>query len=78
MMTKNYEVPFLMSIETTHGVSERDGFHLGTDERVARKLCEERYHGRVNFGMPVVTVALLDARWRMIDCYDGDCWSSDR
>lgn len=70
-------LPYLLSTETQPLVSERDGFHLGTDFRIARDLARERWHGRHNAGMPVVTTAVLDAKGRVMDVYDGDRWSSE-
>lgn len=68
--------PFTMSIETEPGKSHQHGFHLGTDERLARQLVVERYHGRVAAGMPTVTIALM-RDGRMVDCWIGDKWQSD-
>jgi len=61
---------FTLSIETTEGQSFQYGFHLGTDERLARQIAEERFHARVNNGLPVITVAIL-RDGRMVDCYGG-------
>ncbi len=63
--------PFVMSIETTHMVSHRHGFHLGTDLAVAMKICEETYDARVKSGLPVVTVALIGPDDNIWDVYDG-------
>jgi len=62
--------PFVLSIEDVPGHSYMHGFHLGTDERVARQIAEGIYHGRVKYGLPVVTVALMRSG-KMIDCYGG-------
>ena len=50
-----------------------DGFHLGTDENVARQIAEERFHGRNKFGMWTESVALIRNR-RALGFYDGE-WS---
>lgn len=68
--------PFCLSIETESGVSHQYGFHLGTDERLAREIVEEKFRARVRAGLPVVTMALMRDR-RMVDCYLGDRWSSE-
>lgn len=62
--------PYTMSIETNEYESHQYGFHLGTDERIARELVEERFIGRINSKLPVVTIALmLDGH--IVDVYDG-------
>jgi hypothetical protein len=67
---------FELSIEAVEGQrAHRGGFHLGTDERLARRIVEERFHGRVAHGLPVVTIALFYGR-KMVDVYDGR-WSSE-
>lgn len=35
--------PFTMSIEPVIGTSYQHGFHLGTQEKLARQICEERF-----------------------------------
>jgi len=67
--------PFVLSIEDVAGHSFQYGYHLGTDEKLARQLAEEKFHARVKFGMPVVTVALFRGA-KMVDCFLGDCWQS--
>lgn len=67
--------PFTLSIEETHGKSVQYGFHLGTDEKLARKIAEEKFHARVKYNIPVVTVALMRNK-KMIDCYNGK-WASE-
>ncbi len=63
-----------LSIETAPGHCVQHGFHLGTDERLARQIAEEKFNARRNHNIPVVTVAILRAG-RMIDWYDGK-WGS--
>ncbi len=67
---------FTLSIETTEGKSFINGFHLGTQEPLARQIAEEKFHARRNNGLPVVTVALLLGN-KMVDCYDGQ-WFNDQ
>lgn len=67
---------FTLSIEDTAGHSFQYGFHLGTDEKLARQIAEEKFHGRVKFGIPVVTVALFQGA-KMIDCFLGDRWQNE-
>lgn len=72
-------LPFLASIEETHGKSRLHGFHLGTDEALARKICAELYHGRIAAGLPVVTVALMKPAGMqrcIVDVYAGT-WGDD-
>jgi hypothetical protein len=67
--------PFCLSIETDAGAYV-DGFHLGTDERLARQLCEEAFHKRIpKQGSHIRTVALMRGR-SPLDFFDGT-WSSD-
>jgi hypothetical protein len=68
--------PFILSIETTSGQSQMHGFHLGTDERLARQIAEEKFHARVAYGLPVVTVALF-RNGKMVDCYGGRWFSEE-
>jgi hypothetical protein len=64
---------FTLSIEPTGGKAFVDGFHLGTDEQVARQIAEERFHGRNKHGMWTQTVALIYDR-KLVAVYDGT-WS---
>lgn len=73
----SHPVPFVVSVEVTAGKAEQSGFHAGTIETIARQICVDRYHARVALNLPVVTVALLDARGAIVDVYLGDCWSSE-
>lgn len=75
-MTKKYPTPFLMSIEHRNGESFTHHYHLGTDEKLARRLCVERFHGRIELGMPTITVALLDANKKIIDVYNGEWYET--
>lgn len=65
---------FTLSIEETAGTSRQHGFHLGTDERLARQIAEEKFHAMRKHAMPIVTVALIREH-RLFDVYDG-CWHS--
>ncbi|UVD36656.1 hypothetical protein RCXUPER_238 [Rhodobacter phage RcXuper] len=63
---------FLLSIEPTEGETFVEKFHLGTDERIARKEAETRFHGRNRAGMATRTVALINAETRRVfDVFDG-------
>ncbi len=66
---------FTLSIEDTVGHSFQHGFHLGTDEKLARQIAEEKFNARVKYNLPVVTVALIKAG-KIVDCFDGK-WSSE-
>jgi len=75
LMALSSPSPFLLSIEPVDGPAFRSGFHLGTDEALARAIAVERFHGRNAAGMATVTVALLRDD-RLVDVYDGT-WASD-
>ncbi len=64
-----------MSIEERPGVVRRSGYHLGTDERLARQIIEERFHGRIAYGLPTMTIALMKGK-KMVDCFCG-FWTSN-
>lgn len=67
---------YLMSIEKTPGQSQVSGFHLGTDEDLARSLVVERFYARVAAHLPVVTIALMDNTKKVLDVFTGNGWSS--
>jgi hypothetical protein len=67
---------FLLSVEVTEGNSFIHGFHLGYDEAEARALAVERFLGRVGWGLPVVTVALL-RNGKVFDTFYGSYWHSE-
>jgi hypothetical protein len=69
--------PFTLSIEPTDGKSFQHGFHLGTDEHLARQIAEEKFHARNKHGMPTVTVALI-REGKLVDCYDGKWFNANR
>lgn len=66
--------PFTLSIEPTDGAAFQHGYHLGTDEAVARSIAVERFNGRNAYGLHTRTVALMRAG-RIVDVFDG-VWSS--
>lgn len=68
--------PFTASIEVTEGVSHQHGFHLGTDEKIARSFCKDIYQMRVKAGKPVVTIGLMQ-EGKLVDCFYGDRWHWD-
>ncbi len=72
----NSNPTFVLSIEDTAGHSFQHPFHLGTDEKLARQIAVEKFQARVQYGLPVVTVALMRGN-KMVDCYDG-VWASER
>ena len=71
--------PFLLSIEPTEGESFIYGFHLGTDERDARKAAEDIFKHRRWFerrrNVTIRTVA-LKRDGKLFDVYDGQ-WNSE-
>ena len=64
--------PFLLSLEMLDGTVRRHGFHLGTDEGVARRIVEEAWSARRDLR----SLALL-RDGRLFDVFDGS-WSSDQ
>jgi C4-type Zn-finger protein len=66
---------FTLSIEDTAGHSFLNGFHLGTQEPLARQIAEEKFHARRDNGLPIVTVALIQGR-KIVDVYDGTWFST--
>ena len=70
--------PFTLSIEETAGKSRQHGFHLGTDENLARALIEEKMQAFHNFKMPIITMALMRNR-KIIDVlYPDGIWESEK
>ena len=65
--------PFTLSIEPTGKPAFVHGFHLGTDESVARLVAEEMFHARNKAGNHTTTVALIRDH-KFISFYDGQ-WS---
>lgn len=65
--------PFTMSIEETAGKSKQYGFHLGTDEKLARTIVEDKFKARKEFGIPTVTIALMREH-KIVDVFYGDKW----
>lgn len=66
---------YTMSIEAEPMKGKQHGFHLGTQEAIARQMVEEKFHGRVKAGIPTITIALIYKN-RIVDVYDG-MWSSE-
>lgn len=67
---------FELSIEPVGAPTYRDGFHLGTDESIARRLAEEAFKYRTpKVGTGIRSVALF-LGGKLFDCYDG-LWASD-
>lgn len=52
------------------------GYHLGTIERTARQIAEEKFNARVSNGMPTESVALMQSG-KIFDVFDGE-WASAR
>lgn len=62
---------FTLSIEPTGKPAFVHGFHLGTDEAVARKIAVEMFNARNNAGEHTTTVALILDR-KLFAIYDGE------
>lgn len=65
--------PFTMSIEETPLNSKQYGFHLGTDEKLARTIVEDKFKARKLFNIPTVTIALMRDK-KIVDVFYGDKW----
>jgi hypothetical protein len=50
---------FTLSIEETSGKSRQHGFHLGTIERIARQIVEEKMRTCRENDWPALTMALI-------------------
>jgi hypothetical protein len=50
---------FTLSIEKTAGKAEQYGFHLGTNERLARQIIAEKMATYCRSELPVVSMALM-------------------
>jgi hypothetical protein len=69
--------PFTLSIEETAGKSRQHGFHLGTDEHIARIIVQDKMQAFINYGMPVVSMALM-RNGKIIDVLYPDLeWTSN-
>jgi hypothetical protein len=51
---------FILSIEETPGKSRQHGFHLGTIERIAREIVQDKMRVCRENDWPVVTMALIE------------------
>jgi hypothetical protein len=67
---------FVLSIEETEGHSYQHGFHLGTEEKIARQIVEEKFKWRVDNNLPILTMA-LKRNGKLFDVFYGDKWESD-
>jgi hypothetical protein len=64
---------YCLSIETDAG-SYMHGFHLGTDESIARKCAETIcLHYTPRMGTRIATVGLV-AHGKLVDVFDGSGW----
>ena len=68
--------PFTMSIEDKEGHSYQHGFHLGSQEALARSLVQSQFHDRRKARLPTVTIALM-REGKIIDVFYGDKWQSE-
>jgi hypothetical protein len=67
--------PFCMSIEAEPLKGRLHGFHLGTDEGMARTIVMDHFDAMVRNKQPVITIALM-RRSRIVDVFNGE-WSSN-
>jgi hypothetical protein len=69
--------PFILSIEETAGKSRQYGFHLGTDEHMARIIVQDKMQAYIKYGVPVVSMA-LKRNGKIIDVLYPDLkWTSN-
>jgi hypothetical protein len=68
---------YILSIETTEGVSHQHGFHLGTDLSLAMTIAEDKFKAMVANQQPVVTVALMQDG-KLVDVFYGNGWHSEQ
>lgn len=68
--------PFTMSIEEVAGKGKQHGFHLGTDEKLARTIVQDKFKARSMFNMPTITIALIRDN-KIVDVFYGDKWASE-
>jgi len=52
------QMPYTLSIESIEGKAKQYGFHLGTIERVAREVVQEKMVHHVTHKLPIVSMAL--------------------
>jgi hypothetical protein len=68
--------PFTLSIEQPLS-TDQYGYHLGTDEKLARQIILEKMQARIKYNMPVISMALMRDR-KIVDVLYRDCkWHSD-
>jgi uncharacterized protein (UPF0254 family) len=67
--------PFILSVEPCKGETYKHGYHLGTDEKVAKEFAQEVFK-RVNTETGCYTVALM-RNGRIFDVFDGRDWIND-
>jgi hypothetical protein len=64
-------MPFTLSIEETAGKCRQHGFHLGTDEKLARQIVMEKLAAYRTNALPVVTMALM-RKGKIVDVLYAD------
>lgn len=67
--------PYLLSIEPTGKKSYIHGYHLGTNEKIAREFAEYLFRARNNCNQFTTSVALM-REGKIVDVYDG-AWHSE-
>ncbi len=67
---------FTLSIEETEGKSYQHGFHLGTDETLARQIVTEKMQAFRTYSLPVVSMALIRDRKIVDVLYIDGTWQN--
>lgn len=70
------QTPFVLSIEPCNRPTFKHGYHLGTDERIARRFAEQTFTQHHENNTALYTVALM-RDGKIFDVYDGRSWFSD-
>ena len=68
--------PFVASIEPCNGPTFQHGYHLGTNETIAREFVREIFTRHTQAGTGLYTVALL-RNGHIVDVWDGRDWLND-
>jgi hypothetical protein len=68
---------FILSIEETEGKSRQHGYHLGTDEPLARQIVEEKMRYFVEHNLPIISMALIKDCKTVDTLYSDGVWYND-
>ena len=68
---------YILSLEREPGVTVFHGFHLGTIERLARQICEEKMRTCRENDLPMLTMGLMQDGKLVDTLYRSGVWHSD-